>query len=194
MKTIFDVGAYDGKSTEKYLSDSIVHIFEPNPNRKFENIPNRIVNKVAVGAVNQIVDFNICGTDEYSSSVCLWNDKLEKEWHNKNELIPKYSIKVPMIRLDDYIEKHNIKTIDYLHIDAQGLDIEVLLGLGKYISIVKEGVVEVPYDFNTRLYKNQKYSKEFAIDFLESEGFKITKIEPNDSYNNEVNIYFIRND
>lgn len=192
MKTVFDVGAYDGRSTEEYLSDSIVHLFEPNPNREFDLKKGQILNRVAVGDIEGIVDFNVCGIEEYSSSVCLWNDELKKDWYNKSELIPKYSVKVPIIRLDNYIKYNSIKSIDYLHIDAQGLDMEVLLGLGEYISIVKAGVIEMPVNFNERLYKDQKYSKQDAYNFLVSKGFSIIKIENNDNFNNELNIYFTR--
>ncbi len=37
----------------------------------------------------------------------------------------------------------NINCIDYFHCDIQGLDLSALESMGEYISIIKEGQVEV---------------------------------------------------
>ena len=45
--------------------------------------------------------------------------------------------------------------IDYLHIDAQGCDFDVLKSLGQYISNVKEGVLETAYTYDKTIYVEQ---------------------------------------
>jgi len=44
-----------------------------------------------------------------------------------------------MIKLKDFCKANDITKIDYLHIDAQGFDYEVLQGLEGMIDIVSEG-------------------------------------------------------
>ena len=65
---------------------------------------------------------------------------------------------------------------------------KVLEGLGKYIRIVKEGVIEAANKPDI-LYKEQN-TKEESILFLQENGFQITDVKFNDHHGNEVNIFF----
>jgi hypothetical protein len=71
-------------------------------------------------------------------------------------------------------------------------DLEVLISLGDKINIVRTGVIEMPTSHEKKLYKDQKYIEKDAVEFLNKNGFQIDKIESNDCYRNEVNIYFSR--
>ena len=84
----------------------------------------------------------------------------------------------------------DIKTIDYFHCDIQGLDLSALESLGTYISIVKEGQIEVANKRNV-LYENSNNYIEDVINFLEKNNFIIKNITSNDIYNNESNLQFI---
>ena len=64
------------------------------------------------------------------------------------------------------------------------------MGLEDKINIVKAGVIEMPTSHNTKLYKNQKYLKDDAINFLKEKGFQIVGVNSNDAQCNEVNIFF----
>ena len=97
-----------------------------------------------------------------------------------------------VIRLDTFIEDNGIDEIEYLHCDVQGKDLEVLFSLGKYIDILKSGVIEMPTTHERKLYKDQTYTAEDARKFLEANGFRITHETSNDWHNNECNIYFSR--
>ena len=76
--------------------------------------------------------------------------------------------------------------------DAQGHDLEVLMGLGEKITIVGSGVIEMPRTHAVKLYKDQKYDMNDAIEFLIKNGFLIHSIKVNDPQCNEVNIVYFR--
>lgn len=195
----FDVGARDGnKSFNVARSNrkSIVYGFEPNPlsnsilEKKIVDVKNYILIKCAVSDFNGNAKFNISGKKFCwgCSSLLEFSDKAKTEWGNRTDTQTTQTINVEVIRLDTFIEQNNISKIDYLHIDAQGSDLKVLCGLGEYINILKEGVLEAANKKDI-LYIGQN-TKEECINFLEHNNFIITKIKKNDEEGNEVNIYF----
>ena len=101
---IFDIGAEDGSSCERYSSifkNSIIHAFEPRPNKfeimksKFNNKKNIYFNNVAVGSKKEIKIFNeIKGggrSSFYKSTVDDLSDQIE--------------IDVQVITIDEYVNK-----------------------------------------------------------------------------------------
>lgn len=201
-KFFFDCGANDGSSMIKYTNNpnNIVIAFEPTPKLvdeltlKYGHLENYIIIPKAVSNIEGKSKFNISGQGDWGcSSLNNFNDNLNDTWKGRTDFGVTESIDVDVIRLDNFIEEHCINSIEYLHCDVQGNDLEVLMGLGKYIHIVKRGIIEMPTRHETKLYKNQKYLMDDAIMFLLKNYFLISKIEPNDRFNNEVNIHFEKN-
>jgi hypothetical protein len=89
------------------------------------------------------------------------------------------------------MEQLQLDEIDYLHIDAQGMDLSVLRSLGRYLSKVKGGVLEAPINEKKKIYQGSHTCDE-AILFLLNNGFRVTDVEKNDIEGNEVNIHFKR--
>jgi len=200
MYTYFDVGANTGIDSLPIASskiDSIVYAFEPTP-RLIEQLrshsvglSNYIIVPKAVSNYNGEAVFYISGQADWGcSSLCEFNDNLEHTWPGRTDFKVTDQVKIEVIKLVDFVKENNIESIDYLHVDAQGQDLEVLMGLEEKINIVKAGVIEMPTSHDIKLYKNQKYIKEDAIKFLEENGFKITGVHSNDIQCNEVNIHF----
>jgi hypothetical protein len=103
------------------------------------------------------------------------------------------SYNVETTRLDTFIEEYELqdRIIDFIHIDAQGVDLDCLKSLGKYITNVLAGVVETVKDKNKSIYIGQEDNTlENVTDFLSKNGFKINRIENNDITNCEYNVYF----
>lgn len=164
----------------------IVFAFEPNSKitENIKNLPNNyiLINK-AVSLVDGIHDFYI-HSDTWSSSLNNWGDGPRWGTLQKTEVIS--------IRLDTFLKEKNIKSIDYIHIDAQGGDLDVLKSLGNYIQKVSEGVCEsLAPKTSFKLYKNQASFEEIKK-FLISNGFEFywehnligqLKLD-------EINIYF----
>lgn len=201
MPVYFDVGANDGSSMIRYAEDpsNTVYAFEPTPrmieviHSKTKHLQNYHIVPKAVSDWEGKTTFHIAGQADWGcSSLNHFNDNLDRTWPGRTDFKVTDSIDVDVIRLDAFIKDTDITEIEYLHVDVQGSDLEVLLGLGDYISIVKAGVIEMPTSHERKLYKDQKYILDDAIRFLESNDFKIVRIDSNDCFNNEVNVHFTR--
>jgi hypothetical protein len=97
--------------------------------------------------------------------------------------------------LDTFIEENGLQDtiIDFIHIDAQGVDFQVLKSTGIYISNVLAGVLETVINEEKSIYVNQSENTLSNIKlYLETNGFKITNIQSNDGTGCEYNIYFNR--
>lgn len=194
----FDVGANHGDQFLNLVTSNPnvkVFAFEPTPELqniieyKIQNLPNYELIKAAVSDYEGVSEFNVAGQSDWGcSSLLKFSKKSETEWIGRDDFKVTQKINVNVIRLDNFIEKNNIKSIDYLHIDTQGSDLNVLKGLGDKIKIVKRGVMEAASKKDI-LYENQNTVEE-CIQFLEKNNFLIEKVESNDQFDNEMNIFF----
>lgn len=201
-KILFEVGAFDGKDSLNFHKQGyVVYTFEPkkdlyeNLKNKTKHLKNYNVYNKAVYHENCTKKFNICKQGGASSILEFKsNEELIKHWTNKRTDIhySGLSYDVECIRLDNFIENENLQNnfIDYLHIDAQGVDYEVLLSLGKYLKNVKKGVVETVKDNSKSIYKDQINNVDVLTKFLTENNFIVEKIVSNDPTNCEFNLHF----
>lgn len=203
MKTLIEVGAFDGKDSLEYHSKGYrVFTFEPKRDlfealkNKTEHLENYTVIQKAVCLVDGKTQFNICNEGGASSILPFRsNEELIQSWSEDRKDIwySGESYEVETIRLDTFIEEYQLTDtiIDFIHIDAQGVDLEVLKSLGKYIQNVSEGVVETVIQKEKSIYVNQEENTlENVQKFLESNGFVITSVQSNDYTNCEYNVFF----
>lgn len=145
------------------------------------NPPINVINTAKKGGASSILEFKS-------------NEELIKHWTNIRTDIhySGLSYDVECIRLDNFIENENLQNnfIDYLHIDAQGVDYEVLLSLGKYLKNVKKGVVETVKDNSKSIYKDQINNVDVLTKFLTENNFIVEEIVSNDPTNCEFNLHF----
>jgi|TARA_R100000081_G_scaffold28352_2_gene12979 FkbM family methyltransferase len=174
----------------KNNSNLTTYAFEPNQEitKDIEKLPTNyhLINK-AVSQKNGEVDFYI-HSDKYSSSVLEWGNA--PQWGTIEKT------KVESIRLDSFCKEKNIESIDYIHIDAQGADLDVLKSMGDYISVVSEGVCEsLSSNSVFEIYKNQPSFDEIT-NFLISNGFEFYYEQNLDTRfrANEINIHFKKSD
>lgn len=195
---MFDVGCNNGNNSEYYVNnDYKVFAFEPTPklcaelSEKFKNNSNFTLIKKAVSNVEGVMNFNVAGLSDWGcSSLLNFLPDLTINWGGRGDFKVTEIIKVDVIRLDTFIKYNNILSIDYLHCDAQGLDLSVLESLGQYINIVKKGTVEVANKRDV-LYTNSNNYINDVVEFLEKNNFKILDIKSNDGLNNESNVLFL---
>ena len=195
---MFDVGANNGSSSisfAKQNANAIVYAFEPTPvlintiKHATSEMKNYILTEAAVSDYNGRAMFNISGNGDWGcSSLLPLSENAKTEWNGRTDMFVTEVVEIDVIRLDTFIQEHNIPCINYLHVDTQGSDLNVLRGMGEYIHIIKEGVLEAAAKPDI-LYVGQN-SMESSIEFLQNNSFQITKIEANDMSINEVNIYF----
>ena len=177
FRVFFDVGAHKGETIIKFLNffdiDSI-YSFEASPinylklKKNYEKIltkfsrTNIVIENIALGAKEKFV--KIKQLNESSSSTIKEINtesnyfKKKQNYLNflKKELFFK-EIEVKQIKLEDYMVKNDVQSIDFLKIDTEGYEFEVLLGLGQNISNVLLILFEHHYD--NMLIKNYKFSE-----------------------------------
>jgi len=171
----FDVGAHKGESINLFLSNFIInriYSFEASPinfkkliiaknnyKKKFLNT-NIIIENYALGHrsdsvyLNQSIESSSSTLNEINSNSNYFKKK-QKLLKRDNEEFFK-NIKVKMITLSSYLEKNKITNIDFLKIDTEGYELEVLQGLKTKISNVKLIMFEHHYD--DMIKKSYKYS------------------------------------
>lgn len=203
MKTLIEVGAFDGTDSLNYHRNGyVVYTFEPHQGlyaalvERTKDLENYTVIPKAVSLVDGKTQFNVCKAGGASSILPFRSDEeLLKVWtaYRTDVHYSGTSYEVETTRLDTFIEANHLEntTIDFIHIDAQGVDLECLKSLGKYIENVKAGVVETVKDRNKSIYIGQdENTLENVEKFLLANGFKIERVEPNDNIDCEYNVFF----
>jgi FkbM family methyltransferase len=194
---VFDVGANNGDSNIHHAqAGHAVYAFEPTPKliaeikEKTKYLPNYILTETAVSNFIGRATFNIAGVCDWGcSSLHEFSDNLSVTWPGRGDFQKTEEIEVQVITLEEFIDEHPwIDKIDYLHIDTQGSDLDVLRGLGHYISIVQAGVCEASKP-GYELYKGTDNSKDSIIGFLTNNGFEVTHVQ---IWSEEFNIGFKR--
>ena len=166
FKLLIDIGAHKGESIKLFSKNFIIKkiiSFEASP-INFEYLKKKIKNNkigynnteivlenTALGAEDKIIEFN--QFNESSSSTIKEIDKESKYYKRKFRLInflnnkeTYQKIKIKISKLKDYIEKNNIKKIDFMKIDTEGYEFEILLGLENKIKLVDIIMFEHHYD------------------------------------------------
>jgi FkbM family methyltransferase len=179
-KIYIEVGSNHGTDTEQFINDnSIVYCFEPSMELSYElwqryrDKDNVIIIPFAIDIESSFKKFNIAGTSNWGcSSLNDFNPKIHEEWPNRPDFMFTHSYIVPTISLYDFIEIYKIPYIDYLWIDAQGHDFNVIKSLKDKISIVREGRCEAAHSIS--LYDNIDNNYLNIINYLSEYGFDTT--------------------
>ena len=140
-KNIFEIGANYAQDAE-YLRKSFninennVFVFEPHPQifKEIKKLYNFNCYEQAVSNEEGRVNFNAIDIEnnEYNNTgISSLKNGLTTD--NNNFI----NVEVEMIRMDKFIERNNIKEIDFLKIDVEGVNYEVLEGFGKEIEKCK---------------------------------------------------------
>lgn len=145
---VTDIGANIGIHTLR-LGDLVgpggmVYAFEPHPDvckRLRENINlNQLssVRVMQVGLSERSGEFILQGFDKNSSnqgtSFLVMDDEIEK-----NITANRYAVKV--LRFDDWVKSEKLERLDFIKIDVEGFDLEVLSGAIETISKFKPVII-----------------------------------------------------
>lgn len=201
---LFDIGANYGTHSIDQIKndpDKICFAFEPTPElikhlkNQTDNFSDRYhIYDYAISDFIGKAKFNIAGVADWGcSSLLEFSDGLDKTWPGRWDFQVTHSIEVNVITLKYFFDEVcpiKIDKIDYFHCDTQGSDLNVLMGMGEYISLIESGEIEVSSNETVSLYKNQTNLKTTAINFLLENNFIITDIQPNDIDHNEYNVFF----
>jgi len=172
-KTVFEIGACDGRDSlalAAVFPMAEIYAFEPNPKTIPESEANAAKNPrvhltpMAVSEVDGFVTFYQSMTDNagYSSTF------KPSGKYDIVEPMPVKQLVVPSIRVDTFLDRMNIASVDAMWLDAQGGELAILKSMGNHIGSVRAVWTEFCYD---ELYTGQPLFEDLKT-FLESHGLK----------------------
>ena len=185
---IFDIGACEAEDSIRYADlfpRSTVYAFEPrtdNCTKAKELISqykksNIVLENLALSDQNGVAEFYLSeGEPEHLKNSEQWNygNKSSSLLPPSDEIIKhtgwlqfNNKIEVKTLRLDDYVAKKGISTIDFVHMDVQGAELMVLNGAGDFLSQIQLIWLEVEA---VELYKGQPLKNEVEI-FMQKNNF-----------------------
>lgn len=189
-----DVGAHEGELTFPFAavnSKLLVYAFEPNlraASRIMGRLRNYVVLPIAIAERDGSAELQL-NAYEQSSSLLPADEAGVKSWVTEQEFKVIGSVTVPTMRLDTFMNRAGIKSVDFLKIDAQGLDLEVVKSAGDRL----RDVVKVQLEATTVSYRQYEGApgKSVIIDYMESKGFRLAG-EEIQSHGQEANLTFLR--
>jgi len=162
---IFDVGANIGdyaKALRTKFSAAEIYCFEPTPeifNRLVSNLKelNIHFNNVAVGSSNGTLTLFRGSKDEDGSMVTAYKETISNIFTFAGQ--PNESVICNMVSLDDFCYDNKVPVIDFLKIDVEGHELEVLKGTSKMIGDNKVKIIQFEFtEFNV-------FSRSFFYDY-----------------------------
>ena len=198
----FQIGSHEGntindslfnKDIEKktvFLIEPVPHLFENLVNNyriKASNVNNEtnvICLNIAVSTKDGDIDFFIPSLRNDFTKFPYWADQISSI--NESHLTTHYfaekllvdKLNVPCKRLNTIINEYNITSIDFLFIDTEGHDYDILMDFD--MSVVKPNHILFENrhmdGFNS---KNQKYN--YLLRYFQNIGYKIINENENDT-------------
>ncbi len=141
--TIYDIGANKGtwsKECLKYFSNATYYLFEPQINLKKDieqalgNYPNYQLFSLGVGNENDVLNFTMHERDDS----CSFNYS-----EAEAKALGFQQVKVPIVRLEDFVKEKQLQKPKLLKIDAEGLDLQVLSGAASLLNTCEIVLAEV---------------------------------------------------
>jgi FkbM family methyltransferase len=184
IKTVVDVGASIGTMTTYFLDTfpaCKVYSFEPySPSfhiiaNIFQNNPRVSVHQLALSDEPGEVKMYIQEDSGYNSLKEPVNKPSEK-------MVGKFEV-VKVGILDEFCAVHNIDRIDFLKIDTEGLDLNVLKGASKMLKARKIKYIYVESTFDKDNVQNTQFND--LADYLHDYGFKVRAIYDQSNYGNK---------
>lgn len=154
-KILFDVGANVGAYSDSLRSifpEASIYLFEPNPH-SFKKIPKEYPHAFNIGLSSK----------KGSSKIYFYQGDETTTSASVNESVirgrerPYASTDIELDTLDSFCATHNIDHIDFLKIDVEGHDIEVLRGAQKMLPHIEV----IQFEFNRHNILSRTFLKDF---------------------------------
>lgn len=168
---IFEAGGHDGCDTFLFYirwPNAKIITFEPHP-ISFEKllektawIPRVEAYNLAVNNYNGAAILNLCLLNDGASSILAPAEETK-------ELYQGPKIVVPCVVLDDWCRENKIDSIDFMWLDLEGLELQVLQSSPSILSTVKVIYTET----NLKLFRIGMAPYQELKAFLEKAGFKL---------------------
>jgi FkbM family methyltransferase len=142
---VLHIGGNVGEEAPVYLELGVERQvwYEPNPDmfvkleNNISNNPNAVAHNLCVGDENKNIVLHLSNNAGQSSSVLELGTHLDAhpEVHYVNDIV------VPMIRLDSFYQ--SLVGTNFLNVDVQGFELNVLKGMGHLLNDIKWAYLEV---------------------------------------------------
>lgn len=161
--TIFDAGANIGdysKEIKKSFPRSKIYAFEPNINT-FKSLDDKLSSTdikrfcVGLGSCASRQKLYTYASDSESQHASVYKEVLS-DLHKADEIL---EVEFETVSLDEFCEEHEIETVDFLKIDTEGHELEVIVGAKKKISEGKIGIIQ--FEFNEMNIISRVFLKDF---------------------------------
>jgi len=177
-RVVFDVGAHVGGWCETVLAINPaleVHAFEPARDSFAALTAKRLaqvkVTNAAVGAAAEQRELYSLGSDTQLRSLYR-REGLEDDY---GIATPTVGERVAVITLDDYCAAHGVERIDYLKIDAEGHDLQVLRGARGMLG--RRAVRIIQFEYGQTNAESRDLLKDFFA-FFRDYAYNLHKIHP----------------
>ena len=184
VQCAFDVGANVGDWSLRcrhYFPEIAIHAFEIAPpvfaelQQKISDLKNIILNPV--GLSDQHDELEIFYPEDSHYRTTAFQEHLGAAYAlSGQKLAAPKSLHVPVIRGDDYVLEHGIKTIDLLKIDVEGMEKRVLQGFQQTFSESRIRLVQ--FEYNTTNIVS-KFLLRDVYDFFTKLNYRVGKLYPN---------------
>lgn len=189
-----DVGAHEGETTFPFAaadSSLLVYAFEPNlraASRVMGRLRNYVVLPIAIAGQDGSAELQL-NAYEQSSSLLPADEAGVRQWVTEQEFKVVGSVTVPTMRLDTFMNQAGLAAVDYLKVDAQGLDLEVVKSAGERLRDVAKVQLEATA-VSYRQYEGAP-GKALIVEYMRSMGFRLAG-EELQSHGQEANLTFLR--
>ena len=174
IQYIVDVGAHHGETItflRKNFFFEKIYAFEPSVKNfdKLQNNINLLINNKNILLINkglgEVSEERYLKEVNESSSSTYCNLNSKSKYYKKKKLIFNlfnnnkefYKLKTTKIMtLRDFFEEHSIKYINYLKIDTEGFELNVIKGLQDYICKIQ--IIHFEHHYDDMLNKNYKFT------------------------------------
>jgi FkbM family methyltransferase len=178
-KVWIDVGAHLGQGTLDAARANprlLVFAFEPNwalARQIMARAVNFVVLPMAVSDNDGFAEFFVNSSDQSSSLVTMEAPGIA-HWKDL-DLTVQSKVVVPTIRLDTFMKLSDLRKVDYLKVDAEGVDLKVVQSAGERLQDIQQIKLEVDIAPD-RLYSGAP-SRDEVIAFMLKRGLDLIESE-----------------
>src|SRR6476469_1959610 len=181
-QVVFDVGANVGSWTEEVFNQfpkTEIHLFEPVP-----KIYKSLLQNLAEGICkSQIIANNYAlGKQEESKQFAYYQESPEwSTFYRRVQAEKEYDIKQPQIlnvlttTIDNYCQRQEISHINFLKIDVEGGELDVIEGA---INLLRKGKIDyIQFEYGGTYIDSKKTLKQ-VFEYFQNLRYAIFKIQP----------------
>ena len=192
----FDVGQNKGDYTQtllKLFPDATIHGFEPNHFLcetlidRFRNIPNVRLNNFGFGTKKETIPLFITRDNKKTGHGSVFKSVMTDLHQNTDP----EEIEIAMDTIFNYCKQHDIPSIDFLKIDVEGNELNVLKGAGDFLNQVKV----IQFELNEMNIISRTFLKDFYSLLLNFTFYRILpkEIIPLGIYSSKQESFILQN-